>query len=94
MTVTFRPVKSRRGSVDQQGMELSDTLIEWLLGIAEGVAAYGDHSNSPQGEQVARAAREAVDLFWREVGNYPSGAREYRDQTLILLLNTQPARTA
>ena len=82
-------VKSWPRSVDPLGMDLSDTLIEWLLGIAEGVAAYGDHTDSPQGDQVAQAAREAVDLFWREVGNYPANAREYRDQMLILLLNTQ-----
>ncbi len=72
-------------------MNPSDPLIEWLLGVAEGVAAYGDHLDSLQGDQVAMAAREAVDRFWQEVGNYPPGARPHRDQIFSLLLNTQPS---
>jgi hypothetical protein len=72
-------------------MRPSDSLTEWLLGIAEGVAAYGDHTDSPQGDQLALAAREAIDRFWQEVGNYPPGARVHRDQIFSLLLNTQPA---
>jgi hypothetical protein len=71
-------------------MNPSDTLIEWLLGIAEGVAAYGDNVDSPAGDQLALAAREAVDRFWQEIGDYPAGARVYRDEIFVMLLNTQP----
>jgi hypothetical protein len=72
-------------------MNPSDPLIEWLLGVAEGVAAYGDHLDSLQGDQVAMAAREAIDRFWQEIGDYPPGARPHRDQIFSLLLNTQPS---
>jgi hypothetical protein len=72
-------------------MTPSDSLTEWLLGIVEGVAAYGDHLDSLQGDQVAIAAREAIDLFWRQIGDYPPGARTHRDQMFSLLLNTQPS---
>jgi hypothetical protein len=75
-------------------MNPSDALIEWLLGIAEGVAAYGDHTESPQGDQLAVAAREAVDRFWREIGDYPAGARVHRDQIFSLLLNVRPPAPA
>jgi hypothetical protein len=73
-------------------MNPSDSLIEWLLGVVEGVAAYGDNVDSLAGDQLALAAREAVDRFWEEIGNYPSGARAHRDEIFGLLLNTQPAR--
>ena len=72
-------------------MNPSDPLIEWLLGVAEGVAAYGDHLDSLQGDEVAIAAREAIDRFWLEIGNYPPGARRHRDHMFSLLLNTQPS---
>ncbi len=72
-------------------MNPSDALIEWLLGIVEGVAAYGDHLDNTHGDQLALAAREAVDRFWQEVGDYPTGARVHRDQMFSLLLNTQPS---
>jgi hypothetical protein len=71
-------------------MNPSDSLIEWLLGVVEGVAAYGDHVDSLAGDQLALAAREAVDRFWDEIGNYPPGARTHRDEIFGLLLNTQP----
>ena len=71
-------------------MNASQTLIESLLGIVEGVAAYGDHLDNREGEQLAIAAREAVDLFWTESAEYPTGARTHRDEIFSLLLNTQP----
>jgi hypothetical protein len=71
-------------------MRASDELISWLLGIAEGVAAYGDHVDSLAGERLAQAAREAVERFWDDVGDYPVSARVHRDQIFGLLLNTQP----
>jgi len=70
----------------------SAKLIESLLGIVEGVAAFGDHLDSRQGDQLAIAARETVDLFWQESADYPAGAREHRDEIFSLLLNTQPSR--
>jgi hypothetical protein len=73
-------------------MTPSDTLIESLLGIVEGVVAYGDHLDSLPGDQLAIAARETVDRFWRETADYPPGAREHRDEIFTLLLNTQPVR--
>jgi hypothetical protein len=73
-------------------MTPSDTLLESLLGIVEGVAAYGDHLDSLQGDQLAIAVRETVDLFWQETADYPAGAREHRDEIFTLLLNTQPVR--
>jgi hypothetical protein len=72
-------------------MTPSGHLIASLLGVVEGVAAYGDHLDTLQGDQLASAARETVDRFWSEVGDYPAGAREHRDETFTLLLNTQPA---
>ena len=73
-------------------MTPSDNLLESLLGLAEGVVAYGDHLDNRQGDQLAIAARETLDLFWRESADYPPGAREHRDEVFTLLLNTQPAR--
>lgn len=73
-------------------MTPSATLLESLIGIVEGVAAYGDHLDNRQGDQLASAARETLDLFWRESADYPPGAREHRDEVFTLLLNTQPAR--
>jgi hypothetical protein len=75
-------------------MNPSDALLESLLGIAEGVAAYGDHLDNSAGDHLAVAAREAVARFWEETGDYPAGARVHRDQIFALLLNTQPARVA
>jgi len=72
------------------GMRPSDELITWLLGIAEGVAAYGDHVDSLDGERLAQAAREAVDEYWSEMGDYPTGARHHRDEIFGMLMNTQP----
>ena len=72
-------------------MNPSDTLIEWLVGLAEAVAAYGDHLDTLEGERLAEAAREVVDRFWDENGDYPAGARECRDQFFDLLLTTQPS---
>ena len=47
--------------------------------------------DSLSGDQLAIAAREAVDRFWQEAaGDYPPGARVHRDQMFSLLLNTQP----
>ena len=73
-------------------MNASETLIASLLGIAEGVAAYGDHLDNHQGEQLAEAAREAVERFWSETADYPPAARRHRDEVFSLLLNTQPVR--
>ena len=42
------------------------------------------------GERLADAAREVIDRFWEENGDYPPGARETRDQFFALLLTTQP----
>lgn len=72
-------------------MTPSDTLLEQLLGLVEGVAAYGDHLDSGAGEQLARSARDTLARFWQESADYPSGAREHRDEIFTLLLNTQPA---
>ncbi len=71
-------------------MRPSDDVVNWLLGIAEGVAAYGDHVDTLAGERLAQAAREAVDAYWEEAGDYPGAARLYRDEIFGLLLNTQP----
>ena len=71
-------------------MTPSARLIESLLGVVEGVAAYGDHLDNLQGDRLAIAARETVNLFWRESADYPSGARDHRDEIFTLLLNTQP----
>jgi hypothetical protein len=72
-------------------MTPSDTTIEWFLGMAEAVAAYGDHLDSTDGERLADAAREVIDRFWDESGDYPAGARIARDQFFDLLMITQPA---
>lgn len=71
-------------------MTPSDTLLESLIGIVEGVAAYGDHLDTLQGDQLAIAARERLNLFWQESADYPPNAREHRDELFTLLLNTQP----
>lgn len=71
-------------------MRPSDELVHRLLGIAEGVAAYGDHVDSLAGERLAMTAREAVDEYWNQVGDYPADARSHRDEVFGLLLNTQP----
>jgi hypothetical protein len=71
-------------------MTPSNDLLEHLLGIVEGVAAYGDHVDTLAGEQLAGAAREAVDRYWAEMHGYPDGARRHRDDIFTLLLNTQP----
>ena len=73
-------------------MTPSDNLLESLIGIVEGVAAYGDHLDNLQGDQLAIAARETLDLFWQESADYPPAAREHRDEVFTLLLNTQPVR--
>jgi hypothetical protein len=73
-------------------MTPSDTLLESLLGLAEGVVAYGDHLENQHGDRLAVAAREVVDRFWREAAAYPAGARTHRDEVFTLLLNTQPVR--
>ncbi|MFI7585572.1 hypothetical protein ACIB24_00690 [Spongisporangium articulatum] len=72
-------------------MNPSDTLIEMFLGLTEAVAAYGDHLDTVEGERLAEAARELVDRFWDEAGDYPSGAREHRDEFFGMLMTTQPA---
>jgi hypothetical protein len=71
-------------------MTPSARLLESLLGIAEGVAAYGDHLDNHPGDQLAAAAREVVSLFWQESAAYPPAARDHRDEIFTLLLNTQP----
>jgi hypothetical protein len=75
-------------------MDASRTLIESLLGVAEAVAAYGDHLDTPEGEHLAEAAREAIDAFWAETADYPPGARAHRDEVFSLLLNTRAARVS
>jgi hypothetical protein len=71
-------------------MTPSATLLESMLGIVEGVAAYGDHLDSLPGDQLALAARETLNRFWQETADYPPNAREHRDEIFTLLLNTQP----
>jgi hypothetical protein len=71
-------------------MRLTDELVTQLLGIAEGVAAFGDHVDTLAGEHLARAAREAIDEFWEQAGDYPAAARQHRDRVFGLLLNTAP----
>ena len=73
-------------------MTTSDTLNEWFLGLTEAVAAYGDHIDTPDGDRLAEAAREVVDRFWDEHGDYPPGARECRDHFFALLMTTQPSQ--
>jgi hypothetical protein len=72
-------------------MTPSDHLLEWLLGIAEAVAAYGDHVDTVAGERLAGAAREAIDQYWVEMRDYPDAARRHRDEIFGMLLTTQPA---
>ncbi len=72
-------------------MNPSATLLERLLGIAEGVAAFGDQIDDPTGARLSAAAREAVDEYWDQMRGYPAGAREWRDEMFALLMNTQPA---
>jgi hypothetical protein len=71
----------------------SEPVTTWLLGIAEGVAAYGDHLDNIHGDQLAAAAREAVNRFWDDTGEYPARSRSYRDYVFGLLMNTQPSAT-
>jgi hypothetical protein len=73
-------------------MNPSDALLESLLGMVEGVIAYGDHLDTVPGDQVASAARAVMDRFWAESADYPPGARTQRDEIFSLLLNTQPVR--
>jgi hypothetical protein len=71
-------------------MRPSDELLHRLLGIAEGVAAYGDHVDTLAGERLAQAVRETIDEYWDQFGTHPAGARAHRDEVFGLLLNTQP----
>jgi hypothetical protein len=70
-------------------MNPSEALLERLLGITEGLAAYGDALENPHGDRLADAAREARDLFWSEAHTLPPGSRGYRDEIFSLLLNTR-----
>lgn len=72
-------------------MNPSAVLLERLLGIAEGVAAFGDQIDEPAGARLSVAAREAVDEYWRQMREYPVGARDWRDEMFVLLMSTQPA---
>ncbi|GAB3266247.1 hypothetical protein [Kineosporia babensis] len=72
-------------------MNPSAVLLERLLGIAEGVAAFGDQIDDPSGSRLSAAAREAVDEYWDQMRNYPAGARDWRDEMFVLLMDTQPA---
>lgn len=72
-------------------MTTSDTLTEWFLGLTEAVAAFGDHLGTEQGDRLAEAAREIVDRYWDENGEYPAGARECRDQFFAMLMITHPS---
>ncbi|MBT0767522.1 hypothetical protein KIH74_01215 [Kineosporia sp. J2-2] len=72
-------------------MSPSAALLERLLGIAEGVAAFGDQLDGPTGPRLSVAAREVVDMYWAEMRNYPVNARDWRDEMFVLLLNTRPA---
>ena len=71
-------------------MNASASLLERLLGIAEGVAAFGDQLDDPTGSRLSAAAREVVDEYWRQMREYPVGARSHRDEMFVLLMNTQP----
>ena len=73
-------------------MTASDALLARLIGIAEGVAAYGDALDNVAGDHLASAAREAIDIYWVEAGMHPPGYRDARDEVFSLLLNTQPVR--
>jgi hypothetical protein len=72
-------------------MNPSAVLLERLLGIAEGVAAFGDQIDEPTGSRLSAAAREAVDEYWEQMRGYPAGARAWRDEMFALLLSTRPA---
>jgi hypothetical protein len=71
-------------------MNPSQALLERLLGITEGLAAYGDALESPHGDRLAEAARETRDMFWAQAHTLPAGSRGYRDEIFCLLLNTRP----
>ena len=73
-------------------MTPSAALLERLLGIAEGVAAFGDQLDDAVGGRLSSAAREAVEEYWSQMRDYPSGARAWRDEMFALLMNTQPAQ--
>lgn len=75
-------------------MNPSAVLLERLLGIAEGVAAFGDQIDEPAGPRLAAAAREAVDAYWQQMRDYPAGARVWRDEMFVLLLSAQPTAAA
>ena len=70
-------------------MQPSDDLLERLLGITEGLAAYGDALENLHGARLAAAARETRDLFWAEAHTLPAGSRGFRDEIFCLLLNTR-----
>ena len=67
----------------------SDDILERLLGITEGLAAYGDALENADGDRLAAAARETRDLFWAETHTLPAGSRGFRDEIFSLLLNTR-----
>ncbi|GLY14355.1 hypothetical protein LWF15_32085 [Kineosporia rhizophila] len=75
-------------------MTPSAALLERLLGIAEGVAAFGDQIDEPAGPRLSASAREAIEQYWEQMRTYPAGAREWRDEMFVLLLNTQPTPVA
>ena len=75
-------------------MTPSAALLERLLGIAEGVAAFGDHLDDSAGHRLSATSREAVDEYWAQMRGYPNGARLWRDEMFALLMNTQPATIA
>ncbi|GAB6900523.1 hypothetical protein [Kineosporia succinea] len=72
-------------------MNPSAILLERLLGIAEGVAAFGDQLDEPAGTRLSAAAREAVDEYWEQMRGYPNGARFWRDEIFALLMSTKHA---
>jgi hypothetical protein len=72
-------------------MSPSAALLERLLGIAEGVAAFGDQIDEPAGARLSAAAREAVDEYWYQMREYPVGARPWRDEMFVLLMGAQLA---
>ncbi|GAA3631407.1 hypothetical protein GCM10022223_56850 [Kineosporia mesophila] len=72
-------------------MDMNPTaaLLERLLGIAEGVAAFGDQLDEPTGTRLSAAAREAIDEYWEQMRGYPSGSRAWRDEIFALLMSTR-----
>lgn len=72
-------------------MTPSAALLERLLGIAEGIAAFGDHLDDSTGIRLSLAAREAVEEYWKQMRDYPRGARDWRDEMFALLMDTRPA---